>query len=59
VTQDQAERPTACTLRVSKRFTCGAFRGKRLVSYASLVDSGIAEVVRKQEAGWSYIRSGL
>jgi intracellular sulfur oxidation DsrE/DsrF family protein len=32
---------------------------KELVSYASPVDSGIAEVVRKQEAGWSYVRSGL
>lgn len=32
---------------------------KGLVPHASPVDSGVAEVVRKQEAGWSYIRSGL
>jgi intracellular sulfur oxidation DsrE/DsrF family protein len=26
-----------------------------LLPFASEVDSGIAEVVRKQEAGWAYI----
>jgi intracellular sulfur oxidation DsrE/DsrF family protein len=26
--------------------------------FAITVDSGVAEVVRKQEAGWSYIKSG-
>lgn len=30
-----------------------------LVPFATTVDSGVAEVVRKQEAGWSYLRSGL
>jgi uncharacterized protein len=29
-----------------------------LVPFATTVDSGVAEVVRKQEAGWSYLRSG-
>jgi len=29
-----------------------------LVSFAHTVDSGVAEVVRKQEAGWSYVRAG-
>jgi uncharacterized protein len=32
---------------------------KELLSIAKPVDSGVAEVVRKQEAGWSYVRSGL
>lgn len=30
-----------------------------LVPFATTVDSGVAQVVRKQEAGWSYLRSGL
>lgn len=30
----------------------------QLVSFANTVDSGVAEVVRKQEAGWAYIKSG-
>ena len=29
-----------------------------LVPFAKTVDSGVAEVVRKQEAGWSYLKSG-
>ena len=29
-----------------------------LLQEAVTVDSGVAEVVRKQEAGWSYIKSG-
>lgn len=29
-----------------------------LVPFATTVDSGVAEVVRKQESGWSYIKSG-
>ena len=29
-----------------------------LFSFASQVDSGVAELIRKQEAGWSYIRAG-
>lgn len=29
-----------------------------LVPFAKTVDSGVAEVIRKQEAGWSYLRSG-
>lgn len=31
---------------------------KELVQIATVVDSGVAEVVRKQEAGWTYIKSG-
>ncbi len=38
-------------------------RDKRLTSadmfpFVSLVDSGVGEIVRKQEAGWTYIKSG-
>jgi intracellular sulfur oxidation DsrE/DsrF family protein len=29
-----------------------------LLPFAITVDSGVAEVVRKQAAGWSYIKSG-
>lgn len=29
-----------------------------LMPFATTVDSGVAEVVRKQEDGWSYIKSG-
>lgn len=29
-----------------------------LLPFAGQVDSGAAEVVRKQEAGWSYLKSG-
>ena len=29
-----------------------------LFSFASQVDSGVAELIRKQEAGWSYVRAG-
>ena len=29
-----------------------------LFPFASQVDSGVAELIRKQEAGWSYIRTG-
>ncbi|MCU1328752.1 MAG: hypothetical protein JWN34_4122 [Bryobacterales bacterium] len=29
-----------------------------LFPFASQVDSGVAEVIRKQEAGWSYVRAG-
>lgn len=29
-----------------------------LMPFVTTVDSGVAEVVRKQEAGWSYIKSG-
>ena len=29
-----------------------------LMPFAITVDSGVAEVVRKQEAGWSYIKAG-
>ena len=31
----------------------------QLVPFATTVDSGVAEVIRKQEAGWSYIKSGI
>jgi intracellular sulfur oxidation DsrE/DsrF family protein len=30
-----------------------------LFPFATTVDSGVAEVVRKQEQGWSYIKSGI
>lgn len=30
----------------------------QLLPFAQTTDSGVAEVVRKQEAGWSYIKSG-
>lgn len=29
-----------------------------LLPFATTVDSGVVEVVRKQEAGWSYIKAG-
>jgi intracellular sulfur oxidation DsrE/DsrF family protein len=29
-----------------------------LLPFATTVDSGVAEVVRKQEAGWSYLKGG-
>jgi len=29
-----------------------------LVTFATQVDSGVAELIRKQEAGWSYVRAG-
>jgi intracellular sulfur oxidation DsrE/DsrF family protein len=29
-----------------------------LLPFAGQVDSGVAEVVRKQESGWSYLKSG-
>ena len=31
---------------------------EQLIPFATTVDSGVAEVVRKQETGWSYIKSG-
>ncbi len=31
----------------------------QLLPSATTTDSGVAEVVRKQEAGWSYIKSGM
>ncbi len=31
----------------------------QLLPFAKTTDSGVAEVVRKQEAGWSYIKSGV
>jgi intracellular sulfur oxidation DsrE/DsrF family protein len=29
-----------------------------LLPFATQVDSGVAEVIRKQEAGWAYLRAG-
>jgi intracellular sulfur oxidation DsrE/DsrF family protein len=29
-----------------------------LFPFSSQVDSGVAELIRKQEAGWSYIKAG-
>ena len=31
----------------------------QLVPFAKTTDSGVAEVIRKQETGWSYIKSGV
>ena len=31
---------------------------EQLMPFATTVDSGVAEVVRKQEAGWSYVKGG-
>lgn len=31
---------------------------EQLMPFVTTVDSGVAEVVRKQEAGWSYIKGG-
>jgi uncharacterized protein len=31
---------------------------KDLIEQATTVDSGVAEVVRKQTAGWAYLTSG-
>ena len=31
---------------------------KDLFEFSTPVDSGVAEVIRKQESGWSYIKSG-
>lgn len=33
-------------------------RREDLMPFVTTVDSGVAEVVRKQEDGWSYIKSG-
>lgn len=33
-------------------------RKEDLFPFVTTVDSGVAEVVRKQEAGWSYVKSG-
>ena len=30
----------------------------QLMPFVTTVDSGVAEVVRKQEAGWAYIKGG-
>lgn len=32
--------------------------GDDLFPFATQVDSGVAELVRKQEAGWTYVRAG-
>lgn len=31
---------------------------EQLLPFVKTVDSGVAEVVRRQEAGWSYVKSG-
>jgi intracellular sulfur oxidation DsrE/DsrF family protein len=31
---------------------------EQLLPFAVTVDSGVAEVVRKQEAGWAYLKGG-
>ncbi len=33
-------------------------RAEELLPFATVVDSGVAELVRRQEAGWSYVKSG-
>lgn len=35
-----------------------AIKREDLMPFAVTVDAGVAEVVRKQEAGWSYIKGG-
>jgi len=30
-----------------------------LASYVTIVDSGVAEVVRREEQGWSYLKGGF
>jgi len=40
------------TMRIRKVTT------EDLFPFASQVDSGVSELIRKQEAGWSYIRAG-
>jgi len=47
-------RLTACE-NTMKRMNVG--RG-RLLPFAQTVDSGVAELVRKQAAGWAYIKAG-
>jgi intracellular sulfur oxidation DsrE/DsrF family protein len=32
---------------------------EELLTFAVVVDSGVAELVRREESGWSYIKSGL
>lgn len=41
--------------------TCNAkhIEKKDLASYVTIVDSGVAEVVRRQEQGWSYLKGGF
>ena len=29
-----------------------------LLAFATQVDSGVSEIIRKQEADWSYVRAG-
>jgi len=33
-------------------------KSEDLFPFATEVDSGVAEIIRKQEAGWSYVRTG-
>jgi uncharacterized protein len=40
------------TMRIRKVTT------EDLFPFASQVDSGVSELIRKQEAGWSYVRAG-
>ena len=44
----------ACENTMRKKNVTGA----DLLPFATTVDSGVAEVVRKQEEGWSYVKSG-
>lgn len=44
----------ACENAMRKR----GVKKEQLHDFVTTVDSGVAEVVRKQSAGWSYIRSG-
>jgi intracellular sulfur oxidation DsrE/DsrF family protein len=41
--------------------TCNAkhIEKKDLASYVTIVDSGVAEVVRREEQGWSYLKGGF
>ena len=44
----------ACENTMKKK---GVTKGQ-LHAFVSTVDSGVAEIVRRQEQGWSYIKSG-
>jgi len=51
---DSGVRVMACQNSMRKRKVTAA----ELLPFAGQVDSGVAEVVRKQEDGWSYLKSG-
>jgi hypothetical protein len=50
----QGVRFTACGQTLSASHSTR----EELLPFATVVDSGVAELVRRQESGWSYIKSG-